>query len=194
MHDPVIVHLFQSHCHSLDELLDLSCREHCLLLVDAAVELAVGEQLEHNVDGVVRLEDALALDDVGAIECSQHLDLVEQVKAVAGIRRFEGGLLGEGLHSEVLLVSDPLHLIDGRKTALSNLLDGPVIPMEAVLVEMLSEMPDPDLHQRVVLGKELNLARIFLVQPESNSPGENCILGLGLAIKFVDGLKLDVKG
>lgn len=158
------------------------------------MELAIGEQLEHDVDGVVGFEDALALDDVGAVEGPQHLDLVEQVEAVAGIGRFEGGLLGEGLHSEVLLVSDPLDLIDGRKAALSNLLNGPVIPMEAVLVEMLSEMPDPDLHQRVVLGEELNLARIFLVQPESHNLGENCILGLGLPVEFVNGLKLDVKG
>lgn len=66
--------------------------------------------------------------------------------------------------------------------------------MEAVLVEMLSEVPDPDLHQRAVLGEELNLARVFLVQPEADGPGEDGILGLGLAVQLVDGLKLDVKG
>ena len=73
------MHFLESNRHSFDELLDLSSSEDCLSFIDAAVELAVGEQLEDNVDGVFRLEDSLAFDDVGAVESSQHLDLVEKV-------------------------------------------------------------------------------------------------------------------
>lgn len=85
MHDSVVVHFLESNRHSSDELLGLSRSEDCLSFIDAAVQLPVGKKLEYNVDGVVRLEDSLALDDVGAIEGSQHLDLVEKVEAMAGI-------------------------------------------------------------------------------------------------------------
>lgn len=94
----------------------------------------------------------------------------------------------------MLLVGHSLDLIDSCEAALSNLFDGSVVSMEAILVEMLSEMPDPNLHERAVLGEELNLAHIFLVKPEADSFGENSLFRLSLAVKFVNGLKLDVKG
>jgi hypothetical protein len=76
VHDAVVVHLLEANRHPPHELLDLVGSKHCFPLVDAAVELSVGQQLEDDVDGVVGLEDSFALDDVGAVKCPQHLDFI----------------------------------------------------------------------------------------------------------------------
>lgn len=79
MHDPEVMHFLQAEGHSLDELLDLFRGKHGLFLIDAVVELPMGEKLEDDVDGVFGFEDSLAFDDVFAVEGAKHLDFVQKV-------------------------------------------------------------------------------------------------------------------
>lgn len=79
MHDPVIMHFFETKGHSIDELLYLVRGEDGLFLIDAVMKLPVREQLEDDVDGVVGLEDSLTFNDVFAVKSPKHLDLVQEI-------------------------------------------------------------------------------------------------------------------
>lgn len=94
----------------------------------------------------------------------------------------------------MLLVAYSYHLVDCGKAALADLLDGLVILVEAVLVEVLGEMADPEFDQGLMLGIEFNLSRILLDDPEANGLGHDCLFGGGLSIEFVNGFELEIEG
>lgn len=146
MHDPIIVDLLQSPRQTDHELLHLSQAELSLPLVDAAVQLARGEQLQDDIQRVIGLEDTLQFDEMRGIYGAHDADLVEEGESVGGVVGVDCVLLGEGLHREVAFVGQPLHLVDCRKAALAQFLDGLVEPVEAKLVERPGEQPHPDLN------------------------------------------------
>ena len=45
----------------------------------------MGEQLEDDVDGVIRFEDSLTFDDVLTVKSSEHLNLVQKIKLVVRV-------------------------------------------------------------------------------------------------------------
>jgi hypothetical protein len=103
-------------------------------------------------------------------------------------------LFGECLDCEVLLVAYSFHLVDGGEASLAYLLDGLVIFVEAVLVEVSGQMADPEFDQGLMLGIEFNLSTVFLDDPEADGLGHDCLFGGSLSIEFVDGFKLEIEG
>lgn len=65
--------------------------------------------------------------------------------------------------------------------------------MEAILVEMFGKMSDPYLSEGLEFGVKLYFTSFFFDESDSNRFGEDSLFGCGLAILFVNGLKLELK-
>jgi hypothetical protein len=76
MHDPELVHFLEPTGQTMHELLDFQHAEIRLLLVDACMELSVGEKLHDQVERVVGFENTFELHQVGAVPDSEQFDLV----------------------------------------------------------------------------------------------------------------------
>lgn len=94
----------------------------------------------------------------------------------------------------MFLVAYPFDLIHSGKASLADFLDGLVIFMETILIEVPGQMTDPELDQSLMLGIKFNLSCIFLYESEADRLGHDSLFGGSLSIKFVNEFKLEIKG
>jgi hypothetical protein len=65
--------------------------------------------------------------------------------------------------------------------------------MEAILVEVLGEVSDPDLSEGLEFRVKLNFTSFFFDESDTNGFGEDSLFRCSLAILFVNGFELELK-
>lgn len=130
---------------------------------------------------------------MGGIYGAHDAYFVEEGESVGWVVGEDCVLLGEGLHCEVPLVGQSLHLVYCGKAALAELLDGFVESVEAQLVERPGEQPHPDLDDTFSQDDDLHGLRARCLKGEPDWSGVYGGVGGGCGeFLFVDEFKLEV--
>lgn len=110
-----------------------------------------------------------------------------------GIWGIKSILLGKSFDSEVLFIRKSNNFVNSGESSLSDFLDWLVAFMEAILVEVLGEMSNPDLSEWLEFGVKFNFPSLFFDESDTNGFGEDSLFRCSLAIQLVNGLELEFK-
>ena len=128
-----------------------------------------------------------------AIEGSEHFNFVEKDLFVGGVWGKDSAGLGEGFGSETSLISGSFNLIDGGEASLTKSSDGFVELVEAILVEILAEVFNPDVEERLTFEVKVNWGVFSLEKSEANFFGIGPDLLLKVEVLLEEDFKLEVE-
>lgn len=146
MHHSTLMDMLQPAQQSSYNLLDLIVVEVPLPFLDELKQRLTSQQLQHHINGVIRLINRLQLQHILMwlfIEFPQYCQFIDQTfLTVLGA---VGVLLREGLDCKSHLICQAFRLIDSREVAFAQFFDGFEHLMEAFLVDAFLEYMSPNI-------------------------------------------------